>query len=355
MKYAHINFPAGTVTVELVDSPLVDLWEDVIDQYNNFDAELMVSKGPLFHLGGEYRKDRILSAEQKAVDEINEAVERLNNSLGNVKFPYQAYMNMPWEQTNYIHRAFTTGMSSYHTFVHNLAKADLIEYQKFKYNEPHKLKFISEPVFKTPVEEGLLNYVEVMNTINKYVHHFEDVRFSANAHKMLNHFFKFLNHPEEIQMNWDVYNTKTGVKSLFIKHNPTYQEVMQSAKTNLDEYDVYFVKSILGKDYETCFVNFDNPLEYDIQNIQDITGGVRILLDGAQKYLFKDSPFTQWADSYNIRREHYLPIPLGKIVDSDFNLKSIKNDPNLPPNSDGSEGPELKYRNPKITIVEVND
>lgn len=353
MQYAYLNFPAGTVTIELLDTPAVNLWKDVVDQYSNFDANLMVNKGPLFHHGGEQKKERNLEVEQESVDSINTAIDNLNGILKTAEFPYRAYIDMPWQQTNLIHRAFTTGMSSYHTFVHNLTYQDLVEYQKYKYDDRHQVKYRSEALFKSPVEEGLFSYLEVMNTINKFVHHFEDVRFSTHGEIILKHLFNKMDSPQEIQMNWDVYDPTTGVKSIFIKHVPTYQEMLDSAREVLDDYDVYFVKSILGKDYETSFVNFDNPLEYDIQNIQDITGGIRILLNGAQKHLYNDSPFTRWCEGYGLDRKLFLPIPLGKIVHTDFDLNEIESDTTLPLNSDGSAGPDFKYRNPKIVLADV--
>ena len=353
MKYAHIIFPAGEVVIELLDTPAVDLWIDINEQYNAFNCDFMVNRGTIMPSGHEMKRGRILSIEENAVDEINTAIEELNKVITTTPFPYQAFVDMPWQQTNLIHRAFTTGISSYHTFTHNLAYQDLANFQIHKYDDKEQIKTLSDKVFNVPRDEGLQEYVRVMNVINKYVHHFEDTRYSHNANLVLNELKdKKIKTPDEIQIAWDTFNPVSGVKNIWLRHTPTHNEILKSAKIDLDEYDVYIVKSILGKDYETAYANYDNPLEYDIQNVQDITGGLRILVDGVQKSLYKDSHFTRFCDSYGLDKRLYLPIPIGKIVSSDFKLTDIQANKSLPVNSDGSYGPDLKYRNPKIKITE---
>lgn len=350
MRKAHLVFPAGEVVIELLDTPIVDLWVDINDQYKEFNCEFMVNRGTLLHVGHECKKDRIVSTEEKAVNEINTAIEDLNKLITTEPFPYKAFIDMPWQQTNLIHRAFTTGISSYHTFTHNLAYHDLIKFQVYKYDDKDQIRTMSDKIFNVPRDEGLQEYVRVMNIINKYVHHFEDTRYSHNANLVLQELREVTDTPDEIQISWDTFNPISGVKNIWLRHTPTYDEILQSAKLDLDEYDVYLVKSILGKDYETAFANYDNPLEYDIQNVQDITGGMRILLNNTQKKLYKDSHFTRFCDSHGIDKRLYLPIPLGKIVSSDFELNDITTNRSLPLNSDGSPGPDLKYRSPKIYI-----
>ena len=352
MKYAHLVFPAGEVVIELLDTPVVDLWIDINEQYKVFNCDFMVSRGTIMPIGHEMKKDRSLTIEETAVDEINTSIEELNKIIATEPFPYRAFVDMPWQQTNLIHRAFTTGISSYHTFTHNLAYQDLINFQVHKYDDKEKIQTLSDKVFNVTRDEGLQEYVRVMNTINKYVHHFEDTRYSNNANMLLREIRELTETPDEIQIAWDTFNPTSGVKNIFLRHVPTYDEVLSSAKLDLDEYDVYLVKSILGKDYETAFANYDNPLEYDIQNVQDITGGIRIILDGAQKKLYKDSHFTRFCDSHGIDRRLYLPIPIGKIISTDFRMSDIRTDRTLPFNSDGSPGPELQFRKPKIHIEE---
>jgi hypothetical protein len=350
MKHAHLIFPAGEVVIQLLDTPVVDLWIDINEQYSKFNCDFLVNRGTMMHVGHEMLKDRTIDVEQKAVYEINNAIEDLNKIITTEPFPYKAFVDMPWQQTNLIHRAFTTGISSYHTFTHNLAYQDLLNFQVYKYDDKDKIKSLSDKVFNVPRDEGLQEYVRVMNVINKYVHHFEDIRYSNNANLVLKELREVTDTPDEIQINWDSYDRVSGVKSIWLRHIPTYDEILKSARVDLDEYDVYAVKSILGKDYETAFSNYDNPLEYDIQNIQDITGGLRIILNGAQKKLYKDSHFTRFCDSYGLDKRLYLPIPIGKIVSSDFKLNDIYTNRNLPYNSDGSAGPDLKFRKPKIHI-----
>ena len=118
------------------------------------------------------------------------------------------------------------------------------------------------------------------------------------------------------------------------------------------DYDIFVVKSIKGKDYETTYANMDDPMEYDIQNLQDVTGGVRMFVNDSHKYLYRDSHYAKWLEDSGLEPHHYLPIPVGKIVDMDFPLADIKCSGEML-NSDDSYAATPPYRYPTIKVSDV--
>ena len=72
-------------------------------------------------------------------------------------------------------------------------------------------------------------------------------------------------------------------------------------------------KSIGGKDYETCYTQYDDASEADIRNVEHINGCMTLHLNGHDRS-FTDSAFNTWAKSYGLDDVQVLSPPLGKIV-----------------------------------------
>ena len=73
------------------------------------------------------------------------------------------------------------------------------------------------------------------------------------------------------------------------------------------------MKNILGKDYETCYRDSDNPVNLDITNTVGTTKG-GFTINAAYKNLY-DTILEPWLESFG-KVEHkamYFPIPVGKI------------------------------------------
>jgi hypothetical protein len=368
MKTATISFPAGKVVYELLDTPITEIWVNTLKVWQENNMPMATQKGSLLYNGGPHYRNRNIENEQQWVDEINSAIEDFNSLTTGMRFPYQAWVDMPWSQTNLIHRCFTLGMGSRSNIEgdtsggilqHHMTDTQLHEYKKWCYDDKSKVFEWEEPqfFFNSKYHSQL---DDIFERINHGVHHYENMRFSQCANKFLEEecptYLRENNLPghvgTEINLTWDVY-TDTGNKSFFHREEPTWEQVEASIPENWMEYDLFCIKSITGKDYETGFQNYDNPLEYDIQNIQDVTGGVRMFPNNGHKVLYGDSSFGNYLRGYGLTYKQYAPVPLGKLVSADFDLNNISSH-ETDKNSDGSSATEEQYRNPKITIDEVS-
>lgn len=369
-KYAYINFPAGKVKIKLLDTPIVELWEQVIPLWQKDNAPIAVCPGKI---GAEHGNQvRNVKQEQFCVDQININIDRLNSVISGSKFPYRAFCDMSWDQTNRIHRCFTLGMGCRRHqegsnlvkggFRHQLTLSELLEYKNnFAYNDKDYVanNSLTDFFYHDNSENVRIEVDNALSAINKWVHHYEDIRYSPQMDSIGKvDFPKYYTgidtrfHGKEINLTWDVF-TNTGGKTTFHRMLPTVQQVKDSIPTNWADYDVFAIKSITGKDYDTCFRNYDNPLEYDIQNIQDVTGGLRIFPTSGHKAFYQNSRFKEWVTSYGLEEWQYVPVPIGKIVESDFKLEELVTHP-TDKNTDGSGAPESQYRNPTINITSVD-
>lgn len=364
MNQALITFPAGEVLIDLIDTPGVTLWKQALQDYNSNNLPLYTQVGKLLSRGSKSYKDRDIEFEETCVNEINSSIDQFNLLTTGKKFNYRAYVDMPWSQTNLIHRCFTLGLSSINPvnkdtygglLKHNMTVKQLLKFkQRYVYDEKRKfldftpIQYYFEAKHKEKVSAAL-------HKINKWVHLYENKRHSQAVADFHEHWITqaemdaSVHHPTQINLGWDVF-TSTGDKTYNNPIDIPSYIVKDSIPDNWMDYDVFAIKSITGKDYETCYQNFDDPREYDIQNIQAINGGVRIFPSQGHKAVYADNALGGWVKDYGLETHQYAPMPIGKIIKSDFNLNHIKMDRGKT-NTNGAIAAMPLYANPKITLI----
>ena len=371
MKKLNVTFPAGEVEIELLSSPAVNRYVRVLENYNANDIPLATQMGSLMNLGYDGLKIRQVHLEEEYVNSINAAIDRFNEITTGERWPYRAWIDMPWSQTNLIHRCFTVAMGNRlpvdgqdptdpettwtGILRHNLTNKQLQEYKLLCYDDKGMIGRITEPTFFYKYKDQSLIH-ELLERINHGVHMYENIRYSHASAGMFDYeipaFLKENGFNQdwgmEVNLMWDVY-TESGEKTFFEVEALSSSDVERSIPSNWMDYDVFAIKSITGKDYETAFQNYDNPLEYDIQNAQDITGGLRIFPQQAHKVLYGESSFGTYLRNYGLTYKQYAPIPLGKVTKSTFDLCSIRPS-KTEKNSDGSPAMLEPFINPKITL-----
>lgn len=374
-KHAIIKFPAGNVTVKLLKSPATDIWLEQLGIWKDENIPMATQRGLMLHHGWEGYKRRNPRLEREYVDQINRAIADANKLLqeGSQPFPYEAWVDMPWQQTNLIHRCFTLGLTTRQSFDessisgglwrHELTNEELIKYtETLCYDNRWYVKYKAkdrQQFFQHDRDDEAMN--EALHRINMYVHLYENIRYSERSgifHEKEAAKYLADNNlpgpgPIEINLTWDNY-TSNGDRKFQSTAKPGSDVYLNSIPENWMNFDVFLIKSITGKDYETAYQNYDNPLEYDTQNVQDITGGLRIFPNGGHRILYGDSSFGKWIRSYDIDYKNYAPVPVGKIIEADFDLTLIDSVPESF-NSDGSCACQPEYRNPIIEIVEVDE
>lgn len=333
-NYLNLKFNGCSTKIELLNTPVTWKWIDAFNQYKKYfkendlqiDYKLELLYTIIHNYGApigesshiKHPSFNMTSAE--AVDAINKAIEDVNTTVDGMKFPYPAYLGMPWHQTNFIHRCFTTALMSSTNWQHNLTYKQLIEFKKEAYENKKGLRdFIQTPQFKVTNKELFFDAIE---RINKYVHFYETFHESKRAYDIVD---EINDTGKYLELGWDSYNS-SGHHTYFFGERVSYDDVVKSIPENWQDYDIFIGKSIAGKDYEFSYCEYDNPLEYDITNLDHINGSLRIMSSSGIKKLYSDSSFSKWCREAGLEDPMFLPIPIGKIVDSSCDFSQIEYD-----------------------------
>jgi hypothetical protein len=226
---------------------------------------------------------------------------------------------MGWMQTNRIHRCFTTASFTASCWYHGLTEAQLLECKTLGSEEVRQYVKTHAPRDYTVID--MPAFAREIHIINANVHIYEDSRHSLAAQQVLNDMDSDRLFNSRVNITWDKGHTFTEdrvcLRSEFCNADflgtITYQELLDSFPENYSEYDVVVHKSIGGKDYETCYTQYDDASEADIRNVEHINGCMTLHLNGHDRS-FTDSAFNTWAKSYGLDDVQVLSPPLGKIV-----------------------------------------
>jgi hypothetical protein len=341
-RYIKATFPTGHIMIELLQTPVVDKWLSVYHAYKKLNVPFTISGETIGKHGHPYMKE--LESSNKgtnnkinAVKKINDAIDNVNSLIQGAEFPYRAYDGMPWMHTNRLHRCFTTGAFTEHSWQHNLTQEQLL-----------KCKTMGSREVRNYVWENATSQFKVIDrtkfdwhihVINKQIHVYEDQRHSIVAEETINDYVNKYGY-EKIQLQqtrkhimWDKDFTftddKTCLRPEFCKQEfletVTYEEMLSSFPDNYEDCNVTIHKSIGGKDYETCYSQYDDAMEADIRNIEHINGSMTVYLNNDHHKFFTGTRFYQWAKSYGLRDEMFLNVPIGKIVDNTVDVNAENN------------------------------
>lgn len=360
-RVLEIKFNNCTTKVELLDTPAVEKWVNI---YTRYAKEFLLKGIPISHkveeakafihtaprnIGHKFvtkeaqERNKFHSAlnvtEDYCVDKINESIAEANSVISGIKFPYPAFYGMSWNQTNLIHRCFTTAAITFGYWVHNLSHQQLLEYKKRAYQRKNIQHFINlnnyKPQYKVHDKEKFINAIE---RVNKYVHYYES--FNGNT-RSRNFKEEIGGQGQYISIDWDSHDPDSGHHLFWFGDKITYDELKASFPDNYHDYDVFLGKSITGKDYEFAFCEYDNGLEWDITNLDFINGSLRIHFSDEIKKAYNNSSFTKWCKEYDLEEPMYLPIPIGKIIENNCDFNSLK--PNVESKERYSNGAAKPY------------
>ena len=332
-RYLKVTFSTGELLIELLQTPLVEKWLIAHNAYKELIVPSVVTPSSLCGLGGSWRKnDERQKGDEKrvAVEKINNAIDKTNSVIDGMEFPYRAYFGMPWMQTNRIHRCFTTGDFTQHCWLHNFTQDQLLKSKVIGSNElrlwmedntAYQFKVLDKDIFSWQ-----------LHLINRGVHNYEDLRHSIIAEKTINDYVEKFGKPpgNRKQIMWNKIFTftedKTCLKEKFTSGQflqlLTIEEVLSSFPDNYEDYNVCIHKSIGGKDYETCYQQYDDGFEADIRNVDAIDGCITIYPDNEHYKFFTGTRFYQWAKNHDLRDELFLNPPIGKIIEDTVDIGS---------------------------------
>ena len=326
-KTLYVEFEDGNyLDIELVDNnPILEMWIDVHNKNQlSTNKNYLSRRGMyLYHGWGKEYKDKQEETRNWAVDEINKAIDEWDALLPEHPFPHRAFYGMDWKQTNLIHRAFTTSMRSKGTFDMGMTREELLD---LKYHDNY-IEVLRDPKYRvfppTTDWNKFITFDEheiytLLERINKYVHVHEDNSWSEVASNAS---------PQEaidccyLETEWDTYNPD-GSKTYHFERIPRQHRTY--CNYDPEGIDVYICKNITGKDYIQAYQENDDPLQWDIVNMDHINGGFTVDPNRfLYKWLYADNT-KKWLEDHQMPFDLELlqPPALGRVRNKDWFTKS---------------------------------
>lgn len=250
------------------------------------------------------------------VEEINNAIDQVNDSIEGAEFPFRASENMSWKDTQDIHRAFTTSEITGNTFIHNLTESQLREL-KFtnSYNAMLLVPQLTKKSFDIIDNERFHKNAGIINT---NIHRYEKFHKSGISDKLKKEYGQI----DFVYNQWAYNNPENEAKGIISPDIRGITLTMEDIKecfldeNIFQENNVYMHSNIFGKPYHETFIEYDDALELDVRNVQNIIGELFFVSGphNVRKRWFTNSEFTEWCEKAKLPKYITHPVPLGRIV-----------------------------------------
>ena len=160
---------------------------------------------------------------------------------------------------------------------------------------------------------------DCLHEINAYIHKIEDKCLFNPRKKQLAQFHHTHHNCQAALrpiMDWDAKLADGITDSTTMDWNfeTALNQAFDSVQPAIDqECNVFDLKNILGKDYQTCYRDYDNPINLDITNTVGTTKGGFEINDSYNS--LHNTILKPWLDSYEFDNHiaMYYPLPIGRL------------------------------------------
>lgn len=356
VKFSENKF----IKFKLFNTPVAVPWITALGKWKHHNTSMITcinDKVP-------YSLNRDQSQAEAIVKEINLAINDLNSLSNGEKITDRAYIGMPWQQTNRLHRIFTTAYATIipttfgsavanGTWKHNLPLSTMVKVKQASYAAGNNVVLPPEVTNTFIVDtKQLNNFIAALERLNGWVHDYEDLHESKRAYNLNSKLHK--SEFSYLELLWDNYNENKGT-TLHGNERIPYSELHRTFKTLKQEpADVFVAKAIQGKDYLTSYLQYDDLTEVDTTNLDCITGGLRIYSSNFYKTIYgKNSDLLKQTREQGIEDHFVTPVPIGKIIESNVDINNIDKT-STEVYSTGYTKPEKTYSSPVIELLLSN-
>jgi len=332
--FSLANGVDGEIT--LADNLFTEFWSMVFQRHVSSLPIRTSSTNPDFVEGVRFKRIGVLESDhyqQPHIAEIRQQlVEQVNGhilELQQLGIDWQAGVlpAMPdFADLNRVHRAFTTLIFTHVSTSRVEMTTDQLQAHKLKYFNmnvnngwpywfpEYDLAGVPEPVTGEVGRQA----EQVLHLINSGVHEIEN-RVIYNPRRQIHNQAVVEQLPADVQdvigpkLDWAAKLADGCTDSQKLDWN--YESAYTDAVFSTHDWDlnVYDLKNILGKDYHTCYLDHDDPYNFDITNTVGTTKGGFEILPGYE--LYHKNILRPWMREWGFdpRDSITRPIPIGRI------------------------------------------
>ena len=259
------------------------------------------------------------------VELVNDAIDKIID-LGLDWTCGKASVNSHNQDCNRIHRGFTTYMLSRTTDDLGLSKDQMIQLKHGMHNLNHTdaIYLLNHIVndfvfadFNSLEFELYQQAIPYLHTVNAYIHKIEDTSIASDRSYLIAS-YHLQNQNRHAgwwpNLDWNSKGADGCTDTTRIDFNFADVRTQDISIYSSDpQYNVYDLKNILGKSYETAWLNYDNPLNWDVTNTFNTTkGGFEIKPYQSE---WTRNFIRPWAHEFDMPVEDHIiaPISIGTI------------------------------------------
>lgn len=307
-----IHFDCGVVEIELLDNNFVNSWKERVSplKMNNTWNENLFPECRL-------SQEEILKIRTYRVDKFNAHVNELKEKY-DLTFPGKMEtLHMSQERLNLLHKWVTHGAFTRTNWdLPNASIAD-INNSKWSHWKDYDFRRDHEPEFSVR-DEDAEDITRILFEMNCDIHWYEETITSPRVQQLKEWGYTYEDGRHIIQ------RYSTGKMEAFdVFEIPNEYRNFCTYDT---DYDLWLPFAVLGKEYYTCWVNMDNPSQFDMTNIdKTYAPGWELQPNAFTVEVLKKREFQQWLTDYIVPTKPFCigKIPLGRCTNKtqvDWNI-----------------------------------
>jgi|TARA_B110000908_G_C10223933_1_gene436853 hypothetical protein len=294
-----IHFNSGIVEIELLKNEFVSQWYndvsklDPIETWNeNLFPIVQLSNEEIYHIRTTY------------ASKFNAHVDELKDKHG-LDFPGRMEIIMDQSRLNLLHKWVTHAAFTKSNW--DLPNADIDDINNSKWN--HWLSYDVAANYIPEFEIHDDDVVRILFEMNCDIHWYEETITSPRVTQLNDWGYNYLDGLHIIQRYTSGKDKSIDVFNISNEHRQfcTYRT----------DYDLWLPFAVLGKEYYTCWINMDNPSQFDITNIdKTYSPGWELQPNAFTNKVLAHNEFQDWLILHDVPTDAFCisKMPLGKCT-----------------------------------------
>jgi len=313
--------------IDLIDTPMLKYWLTChLHNRDNTGCGFWTRKSCLaLHTNKDVEKNK---ENHPSPTLINNAIDEIKKISG-VEWPVRAYNGMGFEECNILHRFFTTSTASFKNFQLSKEEEDRFFDYKIsgKFTGSHLWDKLAEEItdiYHVSGDESKKKELhKQFHIVNNEVHRYEDSCYYSHRSEIIRK--RYEKKYKILDLDWNNrghlgQKIKTLIEVRFSgkssKNRIASFESLNDCLSLKDDFNVFQIKSIRGKDYLSAYQQYDSARHWDISTTTKLCGGATIDQNYTTVKFLNSELFKQWLnkDNYPFCENTIGLIPIGKVV-----------------------------------------
>ena len=308
-----IHFDSGVVEIELIDNEFVNSWRDNVSK-----MKMRETWNENLFPEVELSRQEVDDIRRKYSTKFDSHVDELKQKF-NINFPGKMGIHkLSQARLNQLHLWVTHGAFTQSNWELPNATMEDINNSKWNHWKDYDFRADHEPEFEINPDD-IEEITSILFEMNCDIHWYEETMSSPRAKQLREWGYEPKDGRHVIQRYTSGLDTAFDVLDI--------PNDFRKYCTYSTEPDLWLPFAVLGKEYYTCWVNCDNPSQFDITNIdKTYCPGWELQPNGFMTEVLARPEFQSWLTEHQVPTDAFCigKIPLGYCTNrTDVNWDSV--------------------------------